>query len=275
MKYSVVRTVRRAPLFTSLVLACGVSLFSSGAASAQSVATPPTGVPLDQVQAALKALSPSGPGNTAANPAVSAVFLARSGVLAVVGTQQSDSIVITRDSAGRLLVNDGAVPIQGGTPTVANTALLELFGQAGDDTLQLNEVNGPLPPALLFGGNGNDTLIGGSGDDQLFGEAGNDTLLGKGGNDLLSGGAGADQLTGGVGDDQVSGDAGDDLIIWNPGDGTDLNEGGDGNDTIQVNGGNGSEVFTAVPNGTRVRFDRVTPAPFSLDIGTSENLVLN
>src|SRR4029079_6748485 len=29
------------------------------------------------------------------------------------------------------------------------------------------------------------------------------------------------------------------------------------------------------PNGSRVRFDRVTPAPFSLDIGTTENLVVN
>ena len=28
-------------------------------------------------------------------------------------------------------------------------------------------------------------------------------------------------------------------------------------------------------NGTRVRFDRISPAPFSLDIGTTENLVLN
>src|SRR6185369_11496738 len=28
-------------------------------------------------------------------------------------------------------------------------------------------------------------------------------------------------------------------------------------------------------NGTRVRFDRLSPAPFSIDIGTSENLVLN
>ena len=28
-------------------------------------------------------------------------------------------------------------------------------------------------------------------------------------------------------------------------------------------------------NGTRVRFDRVDPAPFCLDIGTTENLVLN
>jgi Ca2+-binding RTX toxin-like protein len=41
------------------------------------------------------------------------------------------------------------------------------------------------------------------------------------------------------------------------------------------NGGNGAEVFTISPNGTRVRFDRVSRAPFSLDIGTTENFVLN
>jgi Ca2+-binding RTX toxin-like protein len=34
-------------------------------------------------------------------------------------------------------------------------------------------------------------------------------------------------------------------------------------------------MFTATANGTRVRFDRLTPAPFSLDIGTAEKLVLN
>ena len=64
-------------------------------------------------------------------------------------------------------------------------------------------------------------------------------------------------------------------MIWNPGDGTDLFEGGDGNDTAEVNGGNGAETFTITPNGTRVRFDRITPAPFFIDIGTTENLVLN
>jgi Ca2+-binding RTX toxin-like protein len=42
-----------------------------------------------------------------------------------------------------------------------------------------------------------------------------------------------------------------------------------------VNGGNGTEQFTTTANGTRVRFDRVNPAPFSIDIGTSEKLVLN
>src|SRR4029079_7391201 len=55
----------------------------------------------------------------------------------------------------------------------------------------------------------------------------------------------------------------------------DLNGGGLGTQTVEVNGGNGAEQFTTTANGTRVRFDRVTPAPFSLDIGTSEKLVLN
>src|SRR5262249_10996530 len=68
---------------------------------------------------------------------------------------------------------------------------------------------------------------------------------------------------------------GNDRMIWNPGDGTDLLEGGDGDDTAEVNGGNASEVFTITPNGTRVRFDRTTPAPFTLDIGTTEHLVIN
>ena len=131
------------------------------------------------------------------------------------------------------------------------------------------------PRANLFGGAGNDVLTGGSGNDQLFGEAGNDTLLGKGGADFLFGGGGNDVLTGGDGDDQVFGEAGNDRMIWNPGDDTDLNEGGAGTDTAEVNGGNGAETFTLTANGTRVRFDRVDPAPFSIDIGTTENLVLN
>src|SRR5207247_2022762 len=109
---------------------------------------------------------------------ISAVFLAPVGVLSVIGTAQNDTIVVSRDAAGKWLVNGGAVPIQGPAATVANTSLIELFGLDGDDKLALNE-------------------------------------------------------------------------------------------------GNGAEVFTAVPNGTRVRFDRVSPAPFSLDIGTAENLVLN
>ena len=36
-----------------------------------------------------------------------------------------------------------------------------------NDVISLNETNGPLPAAALFGGDGNDTLTGGTGDDQL------------------------------------------------------------------------------------------------------------
>jgi Ca2+-binding RTX toxin-like protein len=208
-----------------------------------------------------------------ASAAVSATF--NSGVLSVFGDSLSNSVTVSRDAAGNILVNGGAVRVVGGTATVANTTLIQVFGQDGNDQISLDEANGALPAAHLFGGAGNDTLTGGSGDDQLFGQSGNDTLLGKGGNDLLFGGDGDDTLTGGDGNDQVFGQAGNDRMIWNPGDDTDLNEGGDGIDTVEVNGGNGAEDFTAAPNGTRVRFDRVTPAPFSLDIGTTENLVLN
>ena len=206
--------------------------------------------------------------------AITARFLPSS-QLSVLGDAQDNTLTISRNAAGSILVNGGAVPILGGQATVANTSLIQVFGQSGDDTITLNEANGALPAARLFGGAGNDTLTGGSGADQLFGQSGNDTLLGKGGTDLLFGGDGNDTLTGGDGDDQVFGEAGNDRMIWNPGDDSDLFEGGDGFDTAEVNGGNGSETFTVTANGTRVRFDRLDPAPFSLDIGTTENVVVN
>src|SRR5215831_3610823 len=207
--------------------------------------------------------------------AIKATFIPGTGVLSVIGDALDDTILINRNAAGAILINGGAVVVQGGTPTVANTALIQVFGQGGNDRITLDEANGALPAASLFGGAGNDTLTGGSGGDLLFGQSGNDILLGKGGIDMLFGGDGNDVLTGGDGDDQVFGESGNDRMVWNPGDDTDLVEGGDGSDTVEVNGGNGSEVFTATPNGTRVRFDRLDPAPFSLDTGTTENLVVN
>jgi Ca2+-binding RTX toxin-like protein len=207
--------------------------------------------------------------------AVTASFSPQAGTLTVFGDNLDNSIVTSRNAAGQILVNGGAVPVLGGTPTVANTDLIQVFGQGGNDTITLNEAFGALPRANLFGGTGDDSLTGGSGNDMLFGQSGNDTLLGRGGNDSLFGGANNDTLTGGDGDDQVFGEAGDDRMIWNPGDDTDLFEGGSGVDTAEVNGGGAAEIFTLTANGTRVRFDRLDPAPFSIDIGTTENLVLN
>src|SRR5437868_3680592 len=111
--------------------------------------------------------------------AIRSIFNPITGVFDTFGDAQNDSIIISRDAAGRLLVNGGAVQVLGGTPTVANTGLIEVFGQAGDDIITLNEANGALPRANIFGGAGNDIITGGSGNDMLFGESGNDTLLGK------------------------------------------------------------------------------------------------
>src|SRR6266852_203639 len=199
--------------------------------------------------------------------AIKASFSPGSGLLSVFGDNLDNTILVSRDAAGSIFINGGAVSITGGNPTVANTTTIQVFGGGGNDTIQLDESNGALPAAQLFGGAGNDTLIGASGNDQL--------LLGKGGDDLLFGGSGNDTLTGGAGSDQMFVQSGDDLMIWNPGDGSDLMEGGDCNDTAEVNGGNGAETFTITANGTRVRFDRTTPAPFFLDNATTENLVLN
>ena len=208
-----------------------------------------------------------------AQAATTASFSA--GVLTVNGDALDNTIPISRNAAGTILVNNGAIAVVGGTPTVANTDRIKVLGAGGNDVITLNEASGALPAADLFGGAGRDTLAGGAGGDQLFGQTGNDTLLGKGGFDLLFGGNDNDTLTGGDADDQAFGQSGTDRMIWNAGDDTDLNEGGDGTDTVEVNGAGGAEQFTTTANGTRVRFDRLDPAPFAIDIGTSENLVLN
>jgi Ca2+-binding RTX toxin-like protein len=119
--------------------------------------------------------------------ALTGSFTPAAGTLSVNGDSLDNNAVVSRNAAGQLLVNSGAVAITGGTPTVANTSLVQAFGQAGNDVITMNETNGALPRANLFGGAGNDVLTGGSGNDQLFGEAGNDTLLGRGGTDLLFG----------------------------------------------------------------------------------------
>jgi Ca2+-binding RTX toxin-like protein len=205
--------------------------------------------------------------------AVTAVHAGAS--LLVVGDNNANAVTVSRDAAGRLLVNNGAVRVLGPAATVANTARVRVLGLGGNDSLALDEAGGALPAADLFGGSGNDTLTGGSGADALGGGGGDDTLLGKGGADLLFGGSGNDVLTGGAGDDQAFGQSGNDRMVWLPGDGSDLNEGGDGVDTVEVIGGNAAETFTTVANGTRVRFDRTSPGPFFIDIGTSEHLRLD
>ena len=57
-------------------------------------------------------------------PAVNAFFSA--GVLTVTGDAANNNIEVSRDAAGKLLVNGGAVAVKGGTATVANTANIQI-----------------------------------------------------------------------------------------------------------------------------------------------------
>jgi Ca2+-binding RTX toxin-like protein len=185
---------------------------------------------------------------------ISAVF--DGSVLTVTGDEVDNVITVSRDAAGRILVNGGAVPVTGGVATVGNTSLIRVIGQSGNDNIQLDEANGVLPVANLLGDAGNDTLISGSGDDELDGGTGDDSLFGRRGADRLLGGRGKDFLSGGVGDDQLFGGDDDDIIDWLPGDGSDLAEGEDGNDEMLFVGGNGSEDVDISANGPRLRFFR-------------------
>ncbi len=195
--------------------------------------------------------------------------------LSVLGDAASNSIIITRDAGGTLFVNAGAVPVSSGPATTTNTDLIEVFGLDLNDVITLDETNGALPAASVFGGTGNDTITGGSSNDTLNGDAGADTLIGGLGADQLFGGTEGDVLTGGDGNDTMDGGDGNDRMIWNPGDDNDVMEGGNDSDIAEVNGGGGAETFLIAQNGTRVAFSRTDAIPFTLDIGTTENLVLN
>src|SRR5579872_6487576 len=121
------------------------------------------------------------------------------GVLTVFGDNNANTITVSRDTAGDLMVNGGTVRIAGSAANIASIQSINVFGFGGNDTLTIDETAGALPKATLVGGDGNDTLTGGSGNDTLFGGAGNDILFGKAGNDQLFGGSGDDTLIGGTG----------------------------------------------------------------------------
>ncbi len=107
-------------------------------------------------------------------------------------------------------------------------------------------------------------MTGSTGNDSLVGSFAANTMLGGDGNDILLGGPGADTMRGGVNDD---------IIVWSNGDGSDVIEGDAGLDLVQVNGSlTADDQFVIGPNGLRLAFQRTSPGPFTLDIGTTEGL---
>jgi Ca2+-binding RTX toxin-like protein len=181
------------------------------------------------------------------------------------GATASETFTVKPGPAGHVIF-DRAAP----TPNppglfnidMSTTEKLDLNMNAGDDTVTADP--GVASLALdVKGGDGNDTIDGSDAADTLSGGNGDDRIV-------------PDDNPAGT-QDVAHGDAGNDTTVWNPGDDDDLNEGGDGDDTSVVNGAGGDEDFTVKPSATagRVRLDRVDPAPFFVDIGSTEHLQVN
>ena len=209
--------------------------------------------------------------------AITATFTPSSQLLTMFGDNLNNTITFTRNAAGTILVNGGAVAIKGGTPTVANTALIQVFGQGGNDVITLDEANGALParqpvrrrrqrhasPAARAA-------------TCCSARAGNDTLLGKGGNRLpvrRQRERHADRRRRRRPDVRRVRRRPHDL---EPGRRhRPASKAAPATTPPRSTAATAPRSFTVTANGTRVRFDRLDPAPFSIDIGTTENLVLN
>jgi Ca2+-binding RTX toxin-like protein len=117
-------------------------------------------------------------------------------MLVVGGTTGADLIQLTSTLTG-VAVAINLVP-QG---VFSSGGRLLVFGQGGDDTVEIDALIGRT--AEVYGGAGNDRLTGGGGTNLLLGGDGNDTLTGGAGRDLLIGGTGADTIGGGLGGDDI------------------------------------------------------------------------
>lgn len=109
------------------------------------------------------------------------------GFLEIDGDGAANTIQLTRNAAGAILLNGKAI---NGQPTVTNTSKISIAGGGGNDVITVAALTGFAGAITLDGGTGNDTLTGG------------------GGNDVLLGGSGSDSITGGAGADFIAADRG-------------------------------------------------------------------
>jgi Ca2+-binding RTX toxin-like protein len=118
--------------------------------------------------------------------------------LVVEGTTGSDYLTLSPGAGNAIALSVSGYPLGSySAPGGAAFAHLLVYSYGGDDTIGL--AGGLAVPALLFGGDGNDTLdaSGSSANNVLVGGSDNDLLYGGNSHDLLIGSLGADTLRAG------------------------------------------------------------------------------
>jgi hypothetical protein len=134
--------------------------------------------------------------------------------LAVGGTLRNDTITLTpADGTGDITVNVNGTTTFNGISTFKPTDHILVYGQAGNDTIQLvsNKIMGTtyyitVPAFLYGGGTGNEIL-------SVAGSTANNVVTGGGGTNQITGGLGRDILIAGLGASKLfAGNAGDILI---------------------------------------------------------------
>ena len=172
----------------------------------------------------------------------------------VLGGSDDDTITINTIADVRALVLNIDGQADNDTITAVDASIgdvrLRMNGGNGNDTItgsrDNDTINGDNGDDSLIGGLGNDLFDGGEGDDTMAGDGGNDTMLGNFGNDSAQGGDGNDVVFGNFGNDTLGGDSGNDTIfggfgndVLNGNSGDDLLAGGQDNDKLL--GGSGDD----------------------------------
>lgn len=133
---------------------------------------------------------------------------------------QSESLSVVVDPAGVRVTSAGAVTADPGQRSgcdqqdpgtvvcpipAGSLGWITMFGDTGDDTLNVGDGFPALMTTDVSGGNGSDTMNGSAGADVMFsGRSGNDVFHGEGGEDaLIAEGTGGDVLDGGADNDQL------------------------------------------------------------------------